>query len=228
LRTCPIKERGSFVEIFLQVVQQLITITKDVFTCLAAITAAVVAILGLQAWKKQLRGKTEYELAQRLLKSVYKVRNAFAIVRNPMQSNAEIAQAMRDAKIEGDPLRDQTVKVRSEEAVYQKRWQNVQEAFLELESHMLEAEALWGEDVKKYLQSLNQCAAKLFLNIQRYLQNEQRPPRAGAPYDREAEREIETIIYSWPADSSDENPFTNEINDVVRQVENFLKPRLKL
>jgi hypothetical protein len=39
------------------------SIAKDVITAGAAITAAVVAVKGLRAWKKQLRGKTDYELA---------------------------------------------------------------------------------------------------------------------------------------------------------------------
>ena len=94
----------------IQCIQILITIIKDIFTCLAAITASVVAVLGLQAWKKQLKGKTEYELAQRLLRGVYRVRNAFADVRNPRKTDAEIAQAMREENIEGDPYKDPTVK----------------------------------------------------------------------------------------------------------------------
>lgn len=64
-------------------VQKYITLIKDIITGLSAFTAAVIAIMGLQAWKKQLKGKTEYELAQRLLRATYKVREAFSWVRNP-------------------------------------------------------------------------------------------------------------------------------------------------
>ena len=72
------------------------SIAKDVITAGAAITAAVVAVKGLRAWKKQLRGKTDYELARRCLKAVYRVRDAIRMVRNPLQSSEEIAVAVKE------------------------------------------------------------------------------------------------------------------------------------
>lgn len=70
------------------------SIAKDVITASAAVTAAVVAVKGLRAWKKQLRGKTDYELARRCLKAVYRVRDGIRMVRNPLQSSEEIAAGM--------------------------------------------------------------------------------------------------------------------------------------
>ncbi|OQY20711.1 MAG: hypothetical protein B6I35_10155, partial [Anaerolineaceae bacterium 4572_32.2] len=84
----------------LQCLQEYITLAKDVVTILAALVAATVAIMGLRTWRKQLRGKTEYELARRLLRSVYRVRDAIRIVRNPFISSAETVQSMREAESE--------------------------------------------------------------------------------------------------------------------------------
>jgi hypothetical protein len=80
--------------------QTYLSIAKDIFTVLASITAGIVAIIGLQTWKKQLKGKTEYELAQRLLMAVYKIRDAIYYVRNPFMSAGEINQALKDANVE--------------------------------------------------------------------------------------------------------------------------------
>lgn len=88
----------------IDVFQKYVTLFKDVITCISALTATVVAILGLQAWKKQLKGKTEYELAQKLLYATYKLREAIAWVRNPFQSAAEISKAMKEYNIEGSPF----------------------------------------------------------------------------------------------------------------------------
>jgi len=100
----------------------------------------------------------------------------------------------------------------------------VRDAFVELDSISLEAEALWGQVVIENLRDLNQCAAKLNLNIQHYLRS---LSESSTEYDRNAEREIETIIFDWP-DNPNDNPFTNEINEAIKRVEIFLKPRLKL
>ena len=57
----------------LQNFQVIISIVKDIVTALSALTAAIITVIGLSTWKKQLKIKTEYDLAQRLLKSVYKI-----------------------------------------------------------------------------------------------------------------------------------------------------------
>lgn len=205
-------------------VQKYVTLIKDVITGLSAFTAAVIAIMGLQEWKKQLKGKTEYELAQRLLRATYKVRESFAGVRNPFQSAAEIYNAMKDSNIEGDPINDPKTCAQSEGAVYEKRWQKVQEAFVELESISLEAEAIWGQTVRDNLKSLQTCASTLAINIKTHLQNIEKPP---SNYDREAEKKINDIIYGWPG-NSENNTFSKEINSAVSKMENFLKPRLTI
>ncbi len=53
----------------IEAIQTFATLIKDIITSISvSLAAAIIAFLGLQAWKKQLRGKTEYELAQKLLK----------------------------------------------------------------------------------------------------------------------------------------------------------------
>jgi hypothetical protein len=57
-------------------IQDIVTLFKDLATIFAAVAAGIIAIMGYNAWKKQLRGKAEYELARRLLRNVYRVRDA--------------------------------------------------------------------------------------------------------------------------------------------------------
>jgi hypothetical protein len=208
----------------IETIQKYVSLSKDVITGLSALIAATIAILGLQEWKKQLKGKNEYELAQRMLRATYKVRDSIAWVRNPFQSAGEISQAMKESNIEGDPVADPTIYIRSEGAVYQKRWQKVQEAFVELESITLEAEAIWGQAVKENLKPLQQCVVTLAANVQIHLRNLEKPPRK---YDADAENKISAIIYGLP-DNSSNNFFSDEISAAVGKMECFLKLRLKV
>jgi hypothetical protein len=66
-----------------QDIQQYVTLIKDVLTAIAAVGAASIGLLGLATWRKQLKGRTEYELARRLLVAVYRIRNAVSYLRNP-------------------------------------------------------------------------------------------------------------------------------------------------
>src|SRR5689334_8252445 len=79
-----------------QDLKDVVSLVRDILTCCAALFAAGIAFLGLRTWRAQLKGKTEFELAQRLLQSVYKVRQAIAVVRHPWMSVAEESDAVKE------------------------------------------------------------------------------------------------------------------------------------
>ncbi len=66
----------------------------------AAVTTAVVAVKGLDAWKRQLVGKAAYRVAQRVLMTAYEAMDAIRIVRAPSLS----FEAKRDIWVDGQGL----------------------------------------------------------------------------------------------------------------------------
>ena len=62
---------------------EYISAIKDVLIGLSALFAAIFAYMGLTTWRKELKGKSEYQIAKDVLKSVYRVRDAFKQVRHP-------------------------------------------------------------------------------------------------------------------------------------------------
>ena len=207
----------------LQWLREFVTLAGDVVTIFAALVAATVAVLGLRTWRKQLRGKTEYELARRLLRNVYRVRDAIRVFRNPFVSGAEILQAMRDEEINTeayDPENTQHYAL-SQQAVYQRRWKGIQEAFAELNVDALEAEVIWGHELGEYLQPLRQHLSTLYANAQLYLRNLSDPPRH---QDMESLQEIDRTIYGVGKDDE----FAVGVLGAVEGIENYLKTYLKL
>lgn len=79
----------------LQEWQGRISLIKDIVTILVALVGGGVAIYGLISWKRQLKGKTEYELARRVLRAVYRLRDAIRGIRNPLQSTGEIEHSLK-------------------------------------------------------------------------------------------------------------------------------------
>src|SRR5262245_61480095 len=94
-----------------------VTFTKDIVTCFAAGIAAYVAFVGFRTWEQQLVWKTKYELAQRMSRAVYKVRNALSEARRFQITEGENSKAVKDAggEVSSDPY------IRSLKAVYAKR-----------------------------------------------------------------------------------------------------------
>jgi len=209
-------------EMSLQDFQTYLAIVKDIFTILASVIAGVVAIVGLQTWKKQIKGKVEYELAQRLLMAVYKVRDALYYVRNPFMTGSETSQALKSANIEQDPS-EPTLSAKSVQAVYQQRWIKVQESWSNMDIALLEAEALWGNEITDLAKLLSNCTVTLRVNITKYLRNLQNE----RVHNPEKDEEIDEVIYGFTGDEEN-NKFSAKIVEIVHKFEKYLKPRLKL
>ena len=65
---------------------EVITAIKDVLLGLAAATTAVVAVIGLKNWSRELKGKAEFEIARNMIRATYKLRNELQICRSPFYS----------------------------------------------------------------------------------------------------------------------------------------------
>jgi hypothetical protein len=208
----------------IQELQTYVTLIKDMITALAALTAGIIAVLGLRTWKKQLKGKTEYELARRLLGAVYKLREAIRSVRTPFISVGEISRALEEANIKLDQLDPNSAAIQ-ERAVYQKRWENIRQALEELDLEAFEAEVVWGYQVTEKLKSLQKCIRTLFASIQIHLRQLQ--PEYKDNFDAKAIEKIDQVIYITSEDPSND-PFATELAEAIGEIEDFLKPQLKL
>src|SRR4051794_30797021 len=101
---------------------EVLPVIKDCVTIIATVTGASVALIGLSAWKRQLRGKENYDLARRLLRAAYSARDAIAMIRSPLITGGEFDEALREVnKAPGTTIPDTTDYVRYA-AVYQHRW----------------------------------------------------------------------------------------------------------
>lgn len=184
----------------------IIQVSSDVFTSIAAITATVVAIVGLNAWKKQMKGKEEYELARRYLRLIYRVRDAIKVVRNPFIPVEEMISSLKEKGMNEDDYSDHK---KMNQAVYSTRWNKVQEALSDLRVEQLEAEVLWGKESVVVYDTLDQCIKKLMANIQLFL-------RGGF------KETMDLIIY----DTGEDNQFSKDIDTAVKIVEDSLRPHL--
>lgn len=160
--------------------------TADIVTALAALIGVGLAVYGFNAWRDQLRGKTNYELARRYLRAVYKIRDTVKSVRNSFMSNDEISSALNEAN-----KRDAHYKDSAEKAVYVQRWKKVVESKSDLEVELLEAEVSWGESAIEVEKNFETCVRKLFAALKIYIEVE--GVRPDMDIIREQGKQINTI-----------------------------------
>ncbi len=193
---------------------------KDILVGASAVATTFFAYSGVTAWKKELKGKAEYQLAKDVLKSVYRVREAFKHVRNPAIFQYEYPEDMA----EPSGHLKQEHKYEGTAHVYENRWKEMTKAFAELEEHHLEAQVEWGAKFQDVIVDLRSCRADLLVVIQMMLQQTKNPRLF--PYNASNEKKKDTVLYYY-IDSDTENEFTLKIEQAMDKFEVWLRPHIE-
>jgi len=203
------------------IVAPWIAAAKDIVVGLAAAAAAIFAYLGLSAWRKELKGKAEYQLAKDVLKSVYKVREAFKHVRNPIIYQYEYPEGMRDyhGHLKHEHDHEGTAHV------YEKRWEIMAKAFGELEEHHLAAQVEWGSGFQEVIVKLRSCRVELLIAIQQMLERKKNPREA--PVTKPEERVEERSVLYHTGNNSEHDKFTPQIEEAINDFEKWLRPHVR-
>jgi hypothetical protein len=193
-------------------------------TIIAGSVGSYVALAGLSTWKRQLKGQTDHDLARRLLVILYRYREAIRGVRHPamfIHEHPEPPEIQR-ARMNQDQIRHY-----GERQAYQNRWNKVQDHRLELDADLLEAEALWGGELRNEIfPGLFSLEWELFTAVRHNL--EMRDPD-GSQDVKEAIRKISNrreemeVLYD---SLNKEDDFSQKIAAAIAKIENYLKPKL--
>ncbi len=197
-----------------------VTITKDILVGLSVVSASVFAYFGLSAWRKELKGRAEYQLAKEVLKSVYKVREAFKQVRRPAIYQYEYPEKMRDQHGHLKSEHDHEGMLH----VYDERWKVMAEAFNELEEHHLKAQVEWGQEFQNVIMKLRSCRVELKIVIQQMLERKKNPREMGLTKD---ERTKELSILQSSGCGPEHDKFTPKIDEAINEFEEWLRPHIK-
>jgi hypothetical protein len=196
---------------------------QSIVTTIAVGIGAYAALSGLNTWREQLRGKTEYELARRLMRSALDVRDMANSFRHPAIGGGEMLDALRESGI--DPAKvDLITDKRATPLVYQRRWSRVAKAMSDLHVEILEAEVLWGDSPRECEEGLRRAVHPLWAAMTMRFGRE----RPDSPQDegaRKREQEQFHIIY---AGSQEPDATAEAITAAVRAFEAVVKPHLTI
>jgi len=180
---------------------------------------AVVAVWGINTWRRQIRGDDEYQVARRLLLATYRYRDTLRSIRNPFSFATKEDEA-EAAAISTSPTEKNW---RLAQRRYDRRWAPVDVARSQLEAELLEAEVVWQESPRPAYLSLLEKEAQLFRAILEHIDSLE-PSAVDEAEDRDEKRARRAILYCSPNNA---DQFSTELNAAIEGPENVLRKRLK-
>ena len=199
---------------------ELITAIKDVLLGIAGATTATVAVIGLKNWSRELKGKAEFEVARNLIRATYKLRDELQNCRSPFISAHEFPEGYEGELGKSSPQ----AAAQAWSHVYKNRWTPVWSDIQEFDSHTLEAEALWGNEIRTRTDRLRQCVRELNVAIDAVISD-----KANGGEDFKADREFGKNIRSTVSASRNDqnNELSKKILSAIGAIEEHIRPHLR-
>jgi hypothetical protein len=194
-------------------------IAKDFFTFIFTLAGLIIAWVGLATWKKQIKGSKNFEMAYNFHYSMLKLRNAIEYVRNPAIFPSENNKAIQYSKDKYPEKPEEEIKKDSNLYVYEMRWEKINNALKEMESHLLAIEVLWGPEILTLIKPLN----RKIIELNSALKQMFGPPE----YRVKKLDELYGIIYdksNWI--NGEKDPFNKEISQIIEKITNYIKNKI--
>lgn len=197
---------------------QFFGIVKDIILSIAAVITACVAYTGLNKWKKELRGKIDFDTAHALIKATYKVRDELKYARFPSILPHEFPEGYDDSFMTKNPKE----KGDAYAFIYSNRMKHVFDVTQDFDICALEAEALWGKQIKEYTQELRMCYRQLNVSFEAYIRNKYSGNvtfESDQNFKEKIEQDIEVSL-------EEDDLLSIRIKDAIKKIEQEIRPYL--
>lgn len=186
----------------------------------AAIAGAMAAFLGLSTWRNQSLWQADNELAKRALIAIYSYRDSLFAVRHPAMSNSEME--LTDEEKNGISAGgDKSAGVIN---AYAKRWERHSSSKNSLEVILVEADAVWGGQLRERVEPLKKLEHELYAYILLHADAHWRGPTELAKQYREILKTKRDILYDLLDNEKDD--FRVDFKNGLGPVEEYLRNKL--
>jgi hypothetical protein len=145
------------------------------------------------------------------------LRNNISSVRSRFIDASEFPQQYHNAQ----PNPSASVRADAYTHVFRNRWQPLSEALQEFDTAALEAEAMWGVDIRTKTEALRACLVSLRVSIDMFIDYEYSDHQSLSQADAQRGRE-DIFASSTPTDT-----LSNRIREAILGIEEKLRPNLK-
>jgi len=198
-----------------------LTIIKDIVIIATGVVASIVAIIGLNTWRKQIRGTSEYELAKKILKQIYQFRQAIEFVRFPLFSTEETELSEENYSATRNKREERFGKLSN---AYQSRYAKVNEARVAIEATLLEVEVLWGKHLLPKIRKLYELDGELYGTIMEHLETVVSDAVQSRQTTEDRKRIFDTIISRR---NKEKDEYYQRLQSAIDDIAKEIKPHLK-
>jgi hypothetical protein len=203
---------------------------REIVAAIAAFFTTIVGVLGVNSWRRRLHGTTEYQVAFKVLETVYAVREAMEEARARHASPPDLTPeglAPAPHVFEGDGEADVVASAQA----YREKLVHVGDARERLLLVQREAFALWGEPAAEALAGIYDTIQALYSASERYfdlaLDLARRTARSGRSEEPDAEMlAMRRILYAAP-DATGKDPFGERMKRATAAAEEFYREYLR-
>jgi hypothetical protein len=192
---------------------------KDAVLAAAATVTAIVAVRGLRKWHQEMNGKADFDAARALGRATFKLRDEINACRSPLIRSTEYPSGHDFSDQRNTPEN----KAMATAHAFNGRWTRVQSALQDFETQNLEAEALWGAEIRTLSQALRSCVNTIYGSMEAIIDD----ARAGGENfksDRDFGIRMRSNAFGSPDD--DKNKLSREIKAAVEAIEKRMREKL--
>ena len=196
----------------------------DLLKSLSIFIASIIAIYGINTWRREARWKNKYQLAEEVLSLFYEVQECISIIRNPMGSSNEGTTRKRE---KNERLDDSEILDRAYVTI--ERFNNNSEAFYKLRAIKYRFVTIFGKKYQEPFDSIIKVTNRIMMASnflgrnhwknqgKHYLRDEQHSQNLKLMHKYEA------MIWE-KHDEKDE--IRTEIEGIISDIERICKPIL--
>lgn len=200
--------------------QELIAAISNIFVATSAIVVAIVAIVGVSQWRKEMIGKTKFDVAKKLAMLLYQYRNEFEAARSPFTFPGESAD-----RVKGEHETKDESSTIDEYYARKKRLLPLQKRLIEVMETSWEAEIVLDKEIKHLIEPLKQSFIDLRAAIEIYffkVLEDQRNRHAPSAQVYEELQKQWHIVYGTDKDDTFKS-VNASVENIVVLLRNYIK-----
>lgn len=204
-----------------------LSVVKEIVEVIFYLVTGAAVVIGLNSWRKELRGRARYEVAKNIIAGAYRIRDSINNARSMMMFPAEWADHEKSPNESG-----RETQVKNSWYGYARRYESVANAQSQWYPAVVEAEALFGEDARKKIEDLYYSVQTFKAAIEMYHQYEM---SVDEPSDH-VHKQVRNIIMgihqgrnkSGEAKPlSDDNGFQEQLDSAVLGIKDYFSVFIK-
>jgi hypothetical protein len=200
-------------------VAAIVSMVRDVVLGPAAAVTAVVGVSGLRKWHQEMSGKADFEIPRALGRAALKLQDAINSCRSPFMQSSEFPSGYDLGNSTNTSIANAAAKAH----VFNGRWKHVLSALEDFDAQSLEAEALWGADIRLLTQAFRRCVSVLRAANEAIIDDAQ---AGGAHFANDKSFMQRMRANAFASTDAKDNELSQLINTAVEDIEKKLREKL--